>query len=1074
MKIFRYFALVLAVALLCSLLPLGAMASGELIEIYTPSQLRELSRQCTLDSWSTGKIVVLKQDIDLLGEEFTPIAYFNGSFDGGGHTISGLSITAPGATVGGLFRYIGEEGEVRELTVSGTVAPEVNAEGFGGIAGENRGEIINCTFKGAVSGRKDIGGIVGVNASTGYISGCRSLGIIAGEHYTGGIAGRNMGSIFSCNNLGSVNTTNPEIISEELNIDWAQLNSAENVSVHTDTGGIAGYSEGRLDSCTNRGNVGYPHVGYNVGGVAGRLSGFMDHCRNFGSVNGRKDVGGIVGQLVPSITLQFSSNNLTKLQNEMSILEGLLDDMIGSFESSSSEISGILTNAGAYLKNAGNSAFLLGEALVGFVDGNIENINDFASLAGNYAQRLGTIIAHLEDCFGYLGDATDQLGLLIEAVEKTGEEFSDIMELALYANEKMGGAMDDLSGALGLCRSAAGDIVSFIENMSSGADGENPKNMDELVGEIQNVVDAFTAVAKTAAGKMENALLLVEEAVDKAIDAKDNGIVPILNKLKEEDSGLEEFTQPLAKATENLGLAMDSLEKMAGDMEDWFTDIGRENMNIFDGLGQDFLDETDRMEAAISGLGGEMEKLNKAMDGSVGLISGDLRKINEQFFNVMECFMTLIQGEEGETIYEDMSEEDLYKEVDGKAQNCENRGEVMGDVNVGGIAGTMAIEYDLDPEEDISVAGSVSGSFRYFINAALLNCVNLESVTAKKDDVGGCVGYMDLGIIYGCENYGSILSQSGDYVGGIAGNSAATVRNSYSLCYVSGGDYVGGIAGSVMDISGCRAIIRLSSEGGYLGSIAGAVSGEAKENYFVGSEIGGIDGVSYSKKAEPLSYEEFIKDENMPGEFQSFNLTFVAENITVKSVSFDYGTSLDFNAVPPVPEKVGHVGAWESFDFTKLTFSDTVNAVYTPYDTVVATKETEGKRAKVLLQGAFVPGSVPQLEEQECTLEGSIAAWTVKALGKRQDDYFVRVLAPESKRDLAVFVLEDGQWTQRENETEGSYLVFPAEGDEVSFSIVEMDREIPYVIIIPAAAIILIAAIIIAAKKSRKKAEKEV
>ena len=1074
MKRFRHFALALIIALLISLFPFAALASGDVIEIYTPSQLRDLSQNCVLDSWSKGKKVILKQDIDLQGEEFTPIAYFNGSFDGCGHTISGLSISHPNASVGGLFRYIGEEGEVRELTVSGTVAPEINAEGFGGIAGENRGEIINCTFKGAVSGRKDIGGIVGVNASTGYISGCRSLGLIAGEHYTGGIAGRNMGSIFSCNNLGSVNTTNPEIISDELSIDWTQLNSAENVSVHTDTGGIAGYSEGRLDSCTNRGSVGYPHVGYNVGGVAGRLAGFMDHCRNFGTVNGRKDVGGIVGQIVPSITLQFSSNNLTKLQNEMSVLEDLLDDMIGSFESSSTEISGILTNAGTYLQNAGDSVFLLGEALVGFVDGNIENINDFASLAGSYAQRLGTIIGHLEDCFKYLGAASDEIGLLIEAAEKKGEEFAELAELIRYADSKLSGAKDDILGALGICRSAGEDIAAFMKKFASAEDTEVPENMDELMGEIQGVVDEFTVLANGTATKLKNALLLVEEAIEKATDAKNNGLEVLFDKLKNGQNDTEEFTQPLSGAVENLGLAMESLEKMAGEMEDWFTDIGRENTNIFDGLGQDFLDEADRMEAAISGLGGEMEKLNKAMDGSVGLISGDLRKINEQFFNVMECFMSLVQGEDSETIYEDMSEEELFKEVDGKAQNCENRGEVIGDVNVGGIAGTMAIEYDLDPEEDISVAGTVSGSFRYFTNAALLSCVNFEDVSAKKDDVGGCVGYMDLGIIYGCENYGSILSRSGDYVGGIAGNSSATVKNSYSLCYVSGGDYVGGVAGSVRDISGCKAIIRLSSEGGYLGAIAGEVVGEAKENYFVGTAIGGIDGVSYAGKAQPLSYDEFIKDENMPGEFTSFNLTFVAENITVKSVNFDYGSSLNFNEVPPVPEKAGHVGEWESFDFTKLAFSDTVHAVYTPYDTVVAAKETEGKRSIVLLQGAFVPDSVPELKEVEEPMEGSIASWTVKAVGNKQQGYFVRVLAPETKRDLAVFVLEDGQWQQREYEMYSSYLVFAGEGEELSFSIVEMDREIPYGLIIAAAAFIILAAIIIASKKNKKKAKKEV
>ena len=67
----------------------------------------------------------------------------------------------------------------------------------------------------------------------------------------------------------------------------------------TDIGGIAGFSNGVIQSCKNVGNVGYEHMGYNVGGIVGRQSGYLDGCKNTGIVNGRKDVGGIAGQLEP-------------------------------------------------------------------------------------------------------------------------------------------------------------------------------------------------------------------------------------------------------------------------------------------------------------------------------------------------------------------------------------------------------------------------------------------------------------------------------------------------------------------------------------------------------------------------------------------------------------------------------------------------------------------------------------------------------------------------------------------------------------------------------------------------------
>ena len=138
----------------------------------------------------------------------------------------------------------------------------------------------------------------------------------------GGIAGQNYGAIIQCRNSGSINTTE---VDAELDLDAInreQLNAAENVPVCTDIGGIAGYSSGILQSCTNSGSVGYAHVGYNIGGIVGRQSGYLDGCANSGDILGRKDVGGIAGQLEPEVRLLYDQGQMGEL---LDALDGLGD-----------------------------------------------------------------------------------------------------------------------------------------------------------------------------------------------------------------------------------------------------------------------------------------------------------------------------------------------------------------------------------------------------------------------------------------------------------------------------------------------------------------------------------------------------------------------------------------------------------------------------------------------------------------------------------------------------------------------------------------------------------------------------
>ena len=119
----------------------AALAAGSADAVYlrTAEDLAELSQNCTLDSWSQGKTVYLEADIDLTGTDFAPIPTFGGTFEGQGHTISGLSLTGSG-NVRGLFRYIQPTGAVRDLPRVGRGSiPRDRKNTLGGLAGSNQG-----------------------------------------------------------------------------------------------------------------------------------------------------------------------------------------------------------------------------------------------------------------------------------------------------------------------------------------------------------------------------------------------------------------------------------------------------------------------------------------------------------------------------------------------------------------------------------------------------------------------------------------------------------------------------------------------------------------------------------------------------------------------------------------------------------------------------------------------------------------------------------------------------------------------------------------------------------------------
>ena len=138
--------------------------------------------------------ITLDTNIDLTGKDWTPIGTdydnsYTGTFDGGGHTITGLTVTTNDQFVG-LFGSLGKAGTVKNVVMEGVQITNNHGSGYvGGVVGNSDGTIENCSVSGSVSGTAYVGGVVGVQWF-GSITGCSSSATVKGMGDVGGVAGQ--------------------------------------------------------------------------------------------------------------------------------------------------------------------------------------------------------------------------------------------------------------------------------------------------------------------------------------------------------------------------------------------------------------------------------------------------------------------------------------------------------------------------------------------------------------------------------------------------------------------------------------------------------------------------------------------------------------------------------------------------------------------------------------------------------------------------------------------------------------------------------------------------------------------
>lgn len=216
--------------------------------------------------------ITLDKNIDLTGKGWTPIGTsfdnsYKGTFDGGGHTITGLAVTTNDQFVG-LFGYLNRAGTVKNVVMEGIQITSNHMFGCtGGVVGYSWGTIENCSVSGSVSGTDCVGGVVG-SQKAGSIIGCSTSATVKGTHYVGGVAGEKWGSMTACYATGNVTL---EIASQKNNFG----------------GGVVGLNGGsRVLACYATGNV-----------------------TSTGSSTGNVHIGGLFGDSYTTVTACYWKNN---------------------------------------------------------------------------------------------------------------------------------------------------------------------------------------------------------------------------------------------------------------------------------------------------------------------------------------------------------------------------------------------------------------------------------------------------------------------------------------------------------------------------------------------------------------------------------------------------------------------------------------------------------------------------------------------------------------------------------------------------------------------------------------------
>ena len=899
-------ALVLCAALLC--IGAAAAGSGDVIEIDTPEELAKIGvdKEYPLDG-----NYILTADINLGGETnpWNPIGTFTGTFDGAGHTISGLYIAGDSSADGNdqglsLFSYLSSGGTIENLTVKGDIYPENSGRPVGGVAGKcSGGTISNCTSGVNINGETvaTVGGVV-ANAEVGStIDNCRYTGTIditidLNVMGMGGVVGMaNDCTISNCENAGTVKSNiwkggivgrnNRGTISNCRNSGIVALNDLE---PRAGTGGIVGENYGVILDSYNAGTVTGGGctggvVGFNVAEDSNSTSGTIENCYNAGTVSGSGDVGGVAGynnssSATYTATIKSSYNTGTVINDGSGNVGGVV-----GWNEDRNDSSGIVTGCfyleQGELKGIGNG----GDSETGVSDLTEDEFADPKNFPSLDFTKTWIIDTPSEGGF-----ARPMLRYNLETAEGSGAESDPYiipdLEMLEFYRDMINAEGDSKYNSAHYKLTADIDLGGEKNPWTPIGSGENRAFTGTFDGDGHTISGLYINNSSVYAGlfgyvgrggmikglTVEGKITISgsTSCVGGIAGCVDGTEVSEMSVLTDSDDSKTEIIDCTSKVTINVtynglsGLSVGGIVGSCGGA----TISGCENYGDVSVVG-----------ASESGI-----------DVNIGGIVG-----YSGFSTLSSCSNTgAVSAENAEKAYAGGI---MGQSINTTLSGCYNTGDVttenVEDVYAGGVVG-----YNYDDESTVSKCyntGAVSAKDAQNVNVggvvgendgSVSNCYNTGDVTTENvEDVyaGGVVGYND-GTVSNCNNTGDVGTKDVTYaaVGGVVGNSGGKVSNCYNTGDVSAkassgasvGDELppvmaGGVAGysdggTVSNSYNIGTVSGENTEGASVGGVVGYKDGGAVSNSYYLSQDG-LDGIGTNEDEDsnagafPLTKEQF-------------------------------------------------------------------------------------------------------------------------------------------------------------------------------------------------------------------------
>lgn len=495
----------------------------------------------------------LKSDIDAsVLEDYEAIGGntgYQGTFDGRGHAIIGLTAGGSDAANTGVFSTVGEQGKVKNLSVlAGNFTGKDNV---GAIAGVNKGTISDInTYGNTITSYGHAGGLVGTNekiikdstsvsnviansqeAMAGGIAGINKTGAVidnsesnsavagsmAASSGLGGVAGRNEGTLSKVDNLGVTNGGDSEssAVGGIAGINTGSIENAYNESFVTGgkkTGGLVGINEksGSLVNAANAGRVegkgAAQDAAQEIGGLVGDNDGSILNGRNGGNVTGTTYVGGIVGTNREDSTLTDIINDTSIMIKGTTYVGGIAGQNAGRI---------VDTEASRTLSDGVVEGVEFVGGIAGKNTGYIENphnnislrINKDALKDGKTAKYFGGV-AGINEQEGTIGNATNLADVTAEGATYVGGIVGYNKGTLLNLSGNRGNVIGDnyVGGVAGINEHSLTDIdasnTGSVQALQGGAGGIFAVNKGDVTNSrlVNDAVVAGGAYAGATGG----------------------------------------------------------------------------------------------------------------------------------------------------------------------------------------------------------------------------------------------------------------------------------------------------------------------------------------------------------------------------------------------------------------------------------------------------------------------------------------------------------------------------------------------------------------------------------------------